>query len=133
MQQMWQKSLARKPLATSALAFAPDGRLWRATVNQGLSSWRYQPISASIPPGQGQSDSRKRFAADGEKPPAAGFRAAGRNRGGLTPKPATAVFRHARFSWSKDGGGVGRRLQTINDDPAPISHRFLALDWSSKG
>ena len=35
MNAMWQKSMARKPLAVGA-AFAPDGRLWRAEVKQGL-------------------------------------------------------------------------------------------------
>ena len=34
MNAMWQKSMARKPLAVGA-AFAPDGRLWRAEIKPG--------------------------------------------------------------------------------------------------
>lgn len=133
MQQMWQKSLARKPLAAGA-AFAPDGRLWRATVNQGA-------IELAVSADFGQQFSApfkvnpqpEAIAADGENRPQLAFGPQGEIAVGWVQSLPQPFSGHARFSWSKDGGRSWSAVQTINDDPAPISHRFLALDWGSQG
>lgn len=133
MQQMWQKSLARAPLAVG-VAFAPDGRLWRADVRQGVIE-----LAASDDFGQRfaapvkVNATAEAIAADGENRPQLVFGPQGEIGVGWTQSLPQPFSGHARFSWSRDGGKSWSTPQTINDDAAPISHRFVVLDWSCKG
>ncbi|MEN9455089.1 MAG: hypothetical protein RL210_608, partial [Pseudomonadota bacterium] len=133
MNAMWQKSMARKPLAVGA-AFAPDGRLWRAEIKPGqieLSS--SADLGQTFVP-QAQLDTGSDvIAADGENRPQLVFGPKGEIGVGWTQSLPQPFSGNARFAWSKDGGKSWSAPQTINDDKAPISHRFLALDWSSQG
>ena len=133
MNAMWQKSMARKPLAVGA-AFAPDGRLWRAEIKPGqieLSS--SADLGQTFVP-QAQLDTGSDvIAADGENRPQLVFGPKGEIGLGWTQSLPQPFSGNARFAWSKDGGKSWSAPQTINDDKSPISHRFLALDWSSQG
>ena len=133
MQQKWQQSLARKPLAVGA-AFAPDGRLWRAEVNQGVIELAVSSdFGRQFGPAIQVNPAPEAIAADGENRPQLVFGPQGEIGVGWTQSLPTPFAGHVRFSWSRDGGKSWSAPQNINDDSAAISHRFLALDWSNKG
>lgn len=133
MNAMWQKSMARKPLAIGA-AFAPDGRLWRAEIKQGLIELAVSSDFGQQFVTQGKVNVEAEIiAADGENRPQLVFGPKGEIGVGWTQSLPQPFSGNARFAWSNDGGKSWSAAQTINDDKAPISHRFLALDWGRQG
>ncbi len=124
---MWQKSLARAPLAATA-AFDARGRLWLANVDSGHvrvrhSDDRGQTFSAPVR----VNPEPERIAADGENRPKLGFGKHGEVYVSWTQSLDVPFAGHVRFAHSRDGGKTFSAPITVNDDRAPISHRFDSL------
>ncbi len=124
---MWQKSLARAPIAATA-AFDARGRLWLATVENGHVLLRHSndlgktyTVPAQVNP------EPERIAADGENRPKLAFGRHGEIYVSWTQSLETPFAGHMRFAHSRDGGKTFSAPTTINDDRAPIGHRFDAL------
>ncbi len=124
---MWQKSLARAPLAAT-VAFDARGRLWLATVQDGHVWLRYSSDlgkTFSLPAHVNAEP--ERIAADGENRPKLGFGKHGEVYVSWTQSLEVPFAGHVRFAHSRDGGKTFSAPITVNDDRAPISHRFDSL------
>lgn len=124
---MWQKSLARAPLAVTA-AFDARGRLWLASVDHGHVLVRYSDdlgnrYSAAVR----VNPEPERIAADGENRPKLAFGKHGEVYVSWTQSLDVPFAGHVRFAHSRDGGKTFSTPITVNDDRAPISHRFDSL------
>ncbi len=124
---MWQKSLARAPLAVTA-AFDARGRLWLANVDSGHVRVRHSndqgktfsaPVRVNPEP--------ERVAADGENRPKLAFGKHGEVYVSWTQSLDVPFAGHVRYAHSRDGGKTFSTPITVNDDHAPISHRFDSL------
>jgi hypothetical protein len=124
---MWQKSLARPPLAVSAV-FDARGRLWLARAEGGhvlvaASEDRGASFSAPVR----VNPEPELIAADGENRPKLAFGRSGELYVSWTQSLETPFAGHVRFARSLDGGKTFSAPITVNSDRAPISHRFDAL------
>jgi len=130
---MWNKSLARPPLAV-AVAFDARGRLWRARVADG-----YVLVSRSTDSGASFSEpvrvnaEAERIAADGENRPKLAFGDKGEIFVSWTRSLETPFAGDVRFSRSTDDGASFAPPVTVNDDHQPIGHRFDALTVDGRG
>jgi hypothetical protein len=130
---MWQKSLAREPMAVTA-AFDARGRLWRTQVRDGR-------ILVSVSDDAGASFAApspvnalpERIAADGENRPKLAFGNGGAIYVSWTQSLETPFAGHVRFARSLDGGNTFSPPVTVNDDRAAISHRFDSLIVDNAG
>lgn len=130
---MWQASLTRAPLAVS-VAFDAHGRLWRAQVDNGRlfighSTDRGTTFTAPV----AVNAEPERIAADGENRPKLAFGKNGDLYVSWTRSGAQPFSGDVRFSRSLDGGQTFSVPVTVNDDHAPISHRFDALTVTPDG
>ena len=124
---MWQKSLARVPLAATA-AFDARGRLWLATVQDGHVWLRYSSDlgkTFSLPAHVNAEP--ERIAADGENRPKLGFGKHGEVYVSWTQSLDVPFAGHVRYTHSRDGGRTFAAPITVNDDRALIGHRFDSL------
>jgi hypothetical protein len=130
---MWKTSLLRAPLAVTA-AFDPKGRLWLARVDNGrlLVSRAQDTAKASSPPVTVNAKP-EHIAADGENRPKLAFGPAGEVYVSWTQSLGVPFSGHVRFARSLDGGRTFEAPLTVNDDRAPISHRFDSLVVTADG
>lgn len=130
---MWNKSLARPPLAVS-VAFDTRGRLWRARVENGyLLVSRSTDFGASFSEPVRVNAEAERIAADGENRPKLAFGSKGEIFVSWTRSLETPFAGDVRFSRSTDDGARFALPVTINDDHQPIAHRFDALTVDGRG
>lgn len=124
---MWRTSLTRAPLAVT-VAFDARGRLWRAQVENGrlLISHSTNHGITFAPPVVVNAEP-ERIAADGENRPKLAFGQNGEIYVSWTRSGDKPFSGDVRFSRSLDGGRTFSPAVTVNDDRAPISHRFDAL------
>ena len=124
---MWKASLLRAPLAVTA-AFDPQGRLWRARIDNGrlLVSRVHDNGEASSPPVAVNAEPEP-IAADGENRPKLAFGKDGEIYVSWTQSGERPFSGHVRFARSLDGGRTFEAPLTVNDDRMPISHRFDSL------
>lgn len=124
---IWQRSLARAPTAVTA-AFDPRGRLWLAGVEHGHVLVRHSDdLGKTFSTPARVNPEPERVAADGENRPKLAFGLGGEiylswSRSGERPFSGDVRFAHSR-----DGGKTFSAPVTVNDDRAPIGHRFDAL------
>lgn len=124
---MWQKSLARAPVAATA-AFDARGRLWLATVDHGHILVRQSNDFGNIFSAPARVNPEpERIAADGENRPKLAFGKHGEVYVSWTQSLDVPFAGHVRFAASHDGGATFSPPVTVNDDRAPISHRFDSL------
>lgn len=124
---MWQKSLARAPLAVTA-ALDARGRLWLASVDHGHVLVRYSDdLGNSHSAPARVNPEPERIAADGENRPKLAFGKHGEVYASWTQSLDVPFAGHVRFAHSRDGGKTFSTPITVNDDRAPISHRFDSL------
>lgn len=125
--KMWQASLARAPLAVAA-AFDPQGRLWRVRIDNGrLLVNRSEDAGKTFAPPVAVNAEPERIAADGENRPKLAFGKNGETYVSWTQSGDKPFSGHVRFARSLDGGRTFETPLTVNDDRAPISHRFDSL------
>jgi hypothetical protein len=126
-QQMWQKSLARAPVAATA-AFDARGRMWLATVDNGHILLRYSnDLGKTFSTSLRVNPEPERVAADGENRPKLAFGKHGEVYVSWTQSLEVPFAGHVRFAVSNNDGWSFSTPITVNDDRAPISHRFDAL------
>ncbi len=124
---MWRKSLARAPTAATA-AFDARGRLWLATVEDGHVVLRHSnDMGKTFSVLVRVNPASERIAADGENRPKLAFGKHGEVYVSWTQSLDVPFAGHVRFAYSRDGGATFSPPVTVNDDRAPISHRFDAL------
>ncbi len=124
---MWQKSLARAPLAVTT-AFDARGRLWLASVDHGHVLVRYSDdLGNSYSAPVRVNPEPERIAADGENRPKLAFGKHGEVYVSWTQSLDVPFAGHVRFAHSRDGGKTFSPPITVNDDRALISHRFDSL------
>ena len=124
---MWKTSLLRAPLAVTA-AFDPQGRLWLARVDNGrLLVNRAQDTGKAASPPVAVNAEPEPIAADGENRPKLAFGKNGETYVSWTQSGDKPFSGHVRFARSLDGGRTFEAPLTVNDDRAPISHRFDSL------
>lgn len=124
---MWKASLARAPLAVTA-AFDPQGRLWLARVENGrLLVNRVQGAGTASSPPVAVNAEPESIAADGENRPKLAFGKHGETYVSWTQSGDQPFSGHVRFARSLDGGRTFEAPFTVNDDRAPIGHRFDSL------
>ncbi len=130
---MWQKSLARAPISATA-AFDARGRLWLAAVENGHVLVRHSndlgktytaPVRVNSTP--------ERVAADGENRPKLAFGKHDEVYVSWTQSLDEPFAGHVRYAHSRDGGKTFSTPITVNEDRAPIGHRFDALIVDGKG
>jgi len=131
--RMWQAALARAPLAATA-AFDRQGRLWLARVENGrVLVGRSDDAGKSFSPPVAVNAEPERIAADGENRPKLAFGRNGEVYVSWTQSGDQPFSGHVRFARSLDGGRTFGAPLTVNDDRAPISHRFDALLVTADG
>ncbi len=124
---MWRKSLARAPTAATA-AFDARGRLWLATVEDGHVVLRHSnDMGKTFSVLVRVNPASERIAADGENRPKLAFGKHGEVYVSWTQSLDVPFAGHVRFAYSRDGGATFSPPVTVNDDRAPISHRFDSL------
>lgn len=126
----WEKALARTPLAVSA-AFDARGRLWQVAIADGFVIARYSDDKGrtfSAP--QRVNREPARIAGDGDNRPKIAVARDGTVYVSYTEHLASPFAGHVYLAQSTDGGRSFSAPLRVNDDAAPISHRFesLALD-----
>jgi hypothetical protein len=131
--KMWQASLARAPLAMTA-AFAPDGKLWLASVRDGrvylaASTDKGGTIGVAVP----VNAATELIAADGENRPKLAFGHRGEIYVSWTQSLEVPFAGHVRFARSLDGGRTFSAPVTVNTDPDAVSHRFESLGVNARG
>lgn len=130
---MWQASLARAPLSATA-AFDRHGKLWLARVDSG-----HIRLSASTDNGKvfgapvTVNAEAERIAADGENRPKLAFGSGQEIYVSWTRSGEQPFSGDVRFARSLDGGNTFGASITVNNDHAPISHRFDALTVTPDG
>ncbi len=130
---MWQKSLARAPIAATA-AFDGRGRLWLATVDHGHILVRQSSDFGNTFSAPARVNPEpERIAADGENRPKLTFGRHNEVYVSWTQSLDVPFAGHVRFAASHDGGKTFSPPITVNDDRTPISHRFDALIVDGKG
>lgn len=131
--KMWQQSLARAPIATTA-TFDARGRLWLARVAAGhvlvsrsgdLGKTFSAPAKVNAEP--------ELVAADGENRPKLAFGRHGEIFVSWTQSLEAPFAGHVRFSRSLDDGRTFTPPITVNDNREAISHRFDALAVAGDG
>lgn len=132
-QAQWQQALARPALAVAA-AFDPRGRLWLAAVERSQLWLRHsqdlgKTWSAPLP----VNPVPERIAADGENRPKLAFGPRGEIYVSWTQLLDEPFAGHVRFARSLDDGKTFSTPITVNDDRAPISHRFESLAVDGRG
>lgn len=133
MVKMWQKSLARQPLAATA-TFDAQGRLWLATVKDGhvvvsYSDDQGKTFGAPVP----VNAEAEFVAADGENRPKILVGGNGNIYVSYTRPLETPFSGNIRFSRSTDGGKSFSAPVTVNDNLEPITHRFDAMGINGRG
>lgn len=133
MAKMWQTSLARQPLAATAV-FDTKGRLWLASVKDGHvmvshSDDRGQTFSASVL----VNPEQEYVAADGENRPKILVGGNGNIYVSYTRALETPFSGNVRFSRSIDGGKSFSVPVTVNDNLDPITHRFDSMGINGRG
>lgn len=124
---MWQQSLARASTAATA-AFDARGRLWLVTVENGHALLRRSDdLGKTFSAPARVNPEPERIAADGENRPKLAFGRHGEVYVSWTQSLDVPYAGHVRFTYSHDSGKTFSAPVTINDDRAPISHRFDAL------
>lgn len=133
MAKMWQKSLARQPLAATA-TFDAQGRLWLAAVKDG-----HVMVSRSDDLGKTYSTpvlvnpEQEFIAADGENRPKILVGSNGNVYVSYTQPLETPFSGNVRFSRSTDSGKSFSAPVTVNDNLDPITHRFDAMGINGRG
>lgn len=133
MAKMWQKSLARQPLAATA-TFDTQGRLWLASVKDGhvmvsYSDDRGKTFGAPV----WVNPEQEYVAADGENRPKILVGSNGNVYVSYTRALETPFSGNVRFSRSVDGGKSFSAPLTVNDNLDPITHRFDAMGINGRG
>ncbi len=133
MAKMWQKSLARQPLAATA-TFDTKGGLWLASVKDGHvmvshSDDRGKTFSAPVL----VNPEQEYVAADGENRPKILVGGNGIVYVSYTRALETPFAGDVRFSRSVDGGKSFSAPLTVNDNLDPITHRFDAMGINGRG
>jgi len=133
MAKMWQKSLARQPLAATA-TFDAQGRLWLAAVKDGhvmvsRSDDRGKSFGAPVT----VNPEQEFIAADGENRPKIFVGSNGTVFISYTQPLETPFSGNVRFSRSVDGGKSFSAPVTVNDNLDPITHRFDAMGINGRG
>lgn len=124
---MWQKSLARAPVAATA-AFDARGRLWVAAVENGhVLVRRSNDFGKTFSVPVRVNPAPERVAADSENRPKLAFGKHDEVYVSWTQSLDEPFAGHVRFAHSRDGGKTFSAPITVNDDHAPISHRFDSL------
>lgn len=130
---MWKSSLARAPLSATA-SFDRHGILWLARVENGqirlgastnMGKSFGAPVTVNAEP--------ERIAADGENRPKLGFGTGNEIYLSWTRSGDQPFSGDVRFARSLDGGRTFSAPVTVNDDRAPVSHRFDALTVTPDG
>lgn len=133
MSKMWQSSLARPQLATSAI-FDGRGTLWLAQVKDG-----HVLVSHSLDHGKSYSAAVKvnqqpeHISASGETRPKILLAKNGNIYVSWTQSLETPFAGNIRFSRSTDGGKTFSTPITVNDNLDPITHRFEAMGVNARG
>jgi hypothetical protein len=133
MSKVWQSSLARQQLSTSAV-FDERGTLWLAQVQDGH-------VLVSHSQDQGKSFSKavrvntqpEFVAASGETRPKIVLAKNGNIYISWTQSLETPYAGNIRFSRSLDGGKSFSAPLTVNDNLDAITHRFEAMGINSRG
>lgn len=130
---MWQSSLARQQLSTSAV-FDERGTLWLAQVQDG-----HVLVSQSVDQGKSYSKAVRvnaqpeYISASGETRPKILTGKNGNIYISWTQSLETPYAGNIRFSRSVDGGKRFSAPITINDNLDPITHRFEAMGINARG
>lgn len=133
MSKMWQSSLARQQLSSSAV-FDDKGWLWLAQVQDG-----HVLVSHSEDQGKNFSSAVKVnpqpefIAASGETRPKIVLAKNGNIYISWTQSLETPYAGNIRFSRSVDGGKSFSAPITVNDNLDPITHRFEAMGINERG
>lgn len=133
MAKMWQKSLARQPLAATA-TFDAKGRLWLASVKEGHVVVSYssdQGKTFSVP--AIVNPEPEFVAADGENRPKIMVSGNDSIYVSYTRSMETPFSGNVRFSRSVDGGKSFSAPITVNDNLEPFTHRFEAMGVNRRG
>lgn len=133
MAKMWQKSLARQPLAATA-TFDAKGRLWLASVKDGHVLVNYSPDGGktfSVP--VTVNHEQEYIAADGENRPKILVAGNGNIYVSYTQSLETPFSGNVRFSRSVDGGKSFSIPVTVNDNIELFTHRFDAMGINGRG
>ena len=133
MAKMWQKSLARQPLAATA-TFDAKGRLWLASVNDGHVTVSYSDDRGKTYSVPVMVNSEPEFvAADGENRPKILVAGNGNIYVSYTRSLETPFAGNVRFSRSADGGKSFSVPLTVNDNLDPFTHRFDSMGINGRG
>ncbi|TVT75176.1 MAG: exo-alpha-sialidase [Denitromonas halophila] len=109
-------------------AFDAQGRLWLAFVQGGHVYVTYGADGENtFAPAVAINPQAESIYSDGENRPKIAFTPTGTLVVSWTQKIAGAYAGDIRFARSSDGGGRFEAPITVNDDRAPISHRFDSL------
>lgn len=133
MSSMWQSSLARQQLSTSAI-FDERGTLWLAQVQDG-----HVLVSHSADQGKNYSKAVKvnvlpeYISASGETRPKILLGQNGNIYISWTQSLETPYTGNIRFSRSLDGGKSFSAPITVNDNLDAITHRFEAMGINARG
>jgi hypothetical protein len=129
----WQKALARAPLAVSA-AFDARGRLWQVSIADGfVIVRRSDDRGRSVAPPVRVNREAARIAGDGDNRPKIALARDGTIYVSYTEHLAEPFAGHVYLSRSTDDGRSFSVPVRVNDDGAPISHRFESLAVDAAG
>lgn len=130
---MWMERLERAPRLAIAATFDAEGRLWLArTVGKELQVSHSDDAGRSFSPPVPVNRVAELISADGEARPQIAV-ASQRVYVSWTQALPQAFAGHIRFAVSGDGGQTFSGPVTINDDRAPITHRFNTMLADQKG
>jgi hypothetical protein len=131
-EKIWREALARAPLAATA-TFDAQGRLWLATIQAGRV-WisRSEDRGRTFGQASAVNAAPELIAADGENRPQIAVTA---NDVYVAWVEALAqpFSGNVRFAASHDGGRSFGAPLTVNDDRAPIGHRFVTMINDGRG
>lgn len=115
-------------------AFDANGALWLAFVQQGhVYITRSDDLGKGFTPPRAINGVPERIYSDGENRPKLAIGPAGELYVSWTRKIEGKYAGDIRFSRSLDGGRSFSQPLTVNDDHAPISHRFDAMQVDDQG
>lgn len=129
----WDKALARTPLAVSA-KFDGGGRLWQVSIAGGFVVVRHSDDKGRTFSAPAHVNAQAaRIAGDGDNRPKIAVARDGTVYVSYTEHLAEPFAGHVFLSRSTDGGRRFSVPMRVNDDGAPISHRFESLAIDAHG
>ncbi len=119
---------------TPTPAFAKDGRLWLVFIRNGhLYVTHSIDLGQTFAPPVAINRVPETIYHDGENRPKLVFGSQGEFYISWSQKAPGRFSGHIRFARSLDGAKSFDEPLTVNDDPAPISHRFDSMAVDSRG